>query len=74
MPKREKEAPVSIGEKLRLMRKATGMTQARLAEKAGISPNMVLFYENGKSQPSYYAVERMLDVMGFELVIRRKDR
>ena len=45
----------SIGENIKYYRKKTGITQARLAERAGISEKSISFYEHGKRQiPSAY--------------------
>lgn len=59
-----------IGEKIKACREYRGWTQKKLAEKAGISPNVLGRYERGQSIPSYLYAEELLAVMGFKLVIK----
>ena len=47
----EKERKMKFGEKLRHHRKRAKMTQAQLAEKAGISLKTVINYEGGSTYP-----------------------
>lgn len=52
---------------LRRARRQLGLTQAELAERAGVSRTVVARYEAGKQQPSIAAVERLLGACGYEL-------
>lgn len=53
-----------MGPKLRDMRKAQGMTQSELAERAGVSAGLVGQIEKGKVQPSLQTVEKIASVLG----------
>ena len=64
---------MNISEQIRALRKLKGITQERLSEKAGLSRSMVGLYERGETSPSIYAVEHILDVLGYELRIVPKD-
>lgn len=66
-------ANATICEKLKLLREQKGWTQKKLADKSGINPNSVSHYECGKHEPSYFAVECLLEAMGYELKIVRKE-
>ncbi len=54
----------TIGLKLRSTREEQGMTQAELAEKAGVSAGLVGQIENGRVQPSLKTLENLADVLG----------
>lgn len=58
------------GQKLRAIRKMTGWTQDKLAEKAGVHVNTIRNYENGRCDP-VAIYEAALNAMGYELIIRR---
>ena len=57
---------MKFGEKLRDLRKKNGLTQAQLAEKAGISLRTVNYYESGTTYPKnrdiYTTLANILDV------------
>lgn len=64
---------MTIGEKVRLIRKAKGISQKKLAEKAGVGINTILFFENDKTSPSIRTVELMLKAMGCRLEVVKDD-
>lgn len=49
-----------------------GITQAHLAELAGVNTNTLIRIENGKINPGIGIVKRIADVLGMELVLRVK--
>ncbi|MBZ2174358.1 helix-turn-helix domain-containing protein [Schnuerera sp. xch1] len=57
---------MKFGEKLHDLRKKNGLTQAQLAEKAGISLRTVNYYESGTTYPKnrkiYTTLANILDV------------
>lgn len=61
-----------IGEKIKAIRKSKGWTQQKLAEKAGLNPNIVSYIENNQHVPRYEYIEYLLEAMGYELVVRKK--
>ena len=44
---------VDFGEKLRKLRKESGLTQKQLADRLGLAKSIVNYYENGSRYPSY---------------------
>ncbi|WP_366924791.1 helix-turn-helix domain-containing protein [Metallumcola ferriviriculae] len=54
----------TIGLKLRASREEQGMTQADLADKAGVSAGLIGQIENGRVQPSLKTLENVADVLG----------
>ncbi|WP_279236993.1 helix-turn-helix domain-containing protein [Heliorestis convoluta] len=53
-----------IATRLRTVREQSGLTQAELAEKAGVSPGLIGQLEQGKVQPSLRTIERISEVLG----------
>ena len=53
-----------VGEKIKELRKSAGMTQAELAEKAGISASAVGMYEQGRREPDGQTILRLCDIFG----------
>ncbi len=48
-----------FAERLRFFRKKAGLTQAQLAERAGMTSSVIARYEAGKSMPRAKAIERL---------------
>lgn len=55
-----------FGERLKRLRKAAGLTQAALAERAGVSLNSVSRWEIGDRQPSWESVVALSKALGVE--------
>lgn len=53
-----------ISGKIREARKAAGMSQAELAEKAGLTQSHVSRLENGDHSPSHQTVKKIADALG----------
>ena len=60
----------SIAAKIRSVRRATGITQAELAQLAGISVRTVRAIETATGNPSVQAVIAAANVLGLQLVVR----
>lgn len=58
------------GDLLRLARAKAGLTQAALAERAGVTQTLISAYENGRRQPTLPTLLRLLDAAGLELRTR----
>lgn len=61
----------TLAEHIRVRRKAIGVTQEQLAERAGLSPNYIARLEIGSNTPSLpalVAIVRALGVQPFELL------
>ena len=54
---------MTIGEKIRLLRKDRGMTQKQLAERAGVAEISIRNYENNKRQPRMEQLSRIAHVL-----------
>lgn len=63
---------IDIGETIRILREQRGWTQPQLAEKAGISRECIWRYERGITVPMVTSMEYLLEAMGYELVVRKK--
>lgn len=49
-----------------------GLTQAQVAERAGVPVTVVSAYECGRREPSYEAASRIIDAMGFSVRFTKK--
>lgn len=59
----------ALGEKLRRLRKAKGLTQGELAEKAGVGINTIVRYETGKNSPKVEILELITKELGAKIVL-----
>jgi transcriptional regulator with XRE-family HTH domain len=57
------------GELLRDIRRRTGLRQAELARRAGLSRSVVSAYEHGRRQPGVDALARLAAAAGMELSV-----
>ena len=55
------------GDLLRMARRKSRLTQAELAERAGVAQPLISAYETGRRQPTVPALERLLGAAGFQL-------
>ena len=55
---------MSVGENIRRARQERGMTQAYLAEKAGITQAMLCQIERGTKNPSLQVGKEIADILG----------
>lgn len=58
---------MTIGEKIKELRKEKGWTQSELAHKAMTHENSVFQWETGKNEPSIYHCIALADVFGVTL-------
>lgn len=61
----------ALGEHLRAMRVAKGITQVRLARASGVFSGAVSDYESGRRSPSLLAALLLAEVLGAELLSLR---
>ncbi len=59
----------SIGEILKSIRQAKGLTLKQLGEKTGITPSAISKYEGGKRKPTMEAFFKLLEALGADLYI-----
>ena len=57
----------TIGKNVRAFRLAAGWSQARLADKAGLSPEFVSRMENGHRAPAVITLARVAQALGVDL-------
>jgi transcriptional regulator with XRE-family HTH domain len=62
--KPEALAPESVGERMRRLRQAKGLTQAEIADKVGISRRGYIYYEAEGGSPSPELLARIAQVLG----------
>ena len=55
---------MSIGERIKTLRKAKGLSQIDLAQKAEIAVNSIRLYEAGKREPKLEAIEKLSAALG----------
>ena len=59
----------ALGEKLRRLRKAQGLTQGELAEKVGVGINTIVRYETCKNSPKVEILELITKELGAKIVV-----
>jgi len=57
----------SVGRRIRLLRQRAGVSLRALAERAGVTPAMVSYVENGKASPSIVTLEKLLGALGTDV-------
>lgn len=75
----EKKDTVSIGEKIKTLRKSRGLTQAELATLCGLSRNSIYYYENNSisTLPNTANIEKIASALGvstWELMANKDTR
>lgn len=63
---------MGFAKEIMAMRKAAGLTQAELARRAGVGLRFVRELEQGKQTVRLDKVNQVLDLLGYELCLRRK--
>ena len=60
-------APTPAAGLLQLARLKAGISQAEMAQRAGVAVTMISAYERGRRQPTLPTLTRLLQAAGFEL-------
>lgn len=65
-----------IGTRIRQYRAQLSMTQRELADKLGLTPKMVSFYENNERFPPYDILIKLSDIFGVSVdtILGREDK
>jgi transcriptional regulator with XRE-family HTH domain len=58
------------GDLIRLARVKAGLSQAAVAERAGVAQSLISAYENGRRQPTVPTLCRLVEAAGFDLRVR----
>lgn len=61
-----------LGLQLKETREQKKLTQAEVAEKAGITVTYYAMIERGEVNPSLAKIKKLLKVLGLELLIKKK--
>ena len=61
---------MNIGEEIKKRRKTISLSQNDLSEMAGISLATLKNIERGSGNPSFETIEKLLEVLGMEIVFR----
>lgn len=64
----------TAAEILRSAREQSGLTQAALAQLTGITQSVISEYENGRREPSFAAVDRIVAANGLEIEVTARAR
>ena len=59
----------ALGDKLRRLKKAKGLTQGELAEKVGVDIKTIVRYETGKNSPKVETLELITKELGAKIVV-----
>lgn len=57
----------TFGEKIKQLRAEKGITQEKLASKAGVSVDFLSLIERGKNAPSFKNIEKIAKAFGVEI-------
>lgn len=63
---------MKLAKEIKEMRKAAGLTQEDVSKRAGVGLRFVRELEQGKPTVRLDKVKQVLDLLGYELCIRRK--
>lgn len=58
---------MTVGERIKALRKAKGWTRTKLAQKAGISQSMMSYYERDKVEMSFFKAMCISTALGVSL-------
>lgn len=62
----------NLGEQIAQQRKYFTISQADLAEMAGVSPRTVSAIENGSANPSISILSKILEILGFVITLQER--
>ena len=63
---------MNLAKEIKGMRKVAGLTQTEVSKRAGVGLRFVRELEQGKPTVRLDKVKQVLDLLGYELCIRRK--
>lgn len=62
-----------LRQKVASLRRQRGYTVAELAERTGLNPSNISLIENGKRQPQVNTLQKILDSLDADLIIKERD-
>ncbi|MBO0947277.1 helix-turn-helix domain-containing protein [Fibrella forsythiae] len=66
--------PKEIGDYIKLLRKASDMSQIALAAKMGIAPSTLAQFESGRKNMTLSTLNKIADAMGYDLDVSFKPK
>lgn len=63
----------SIGETIKNRRRELNITQPHLAELAKVSTNTIYKIERGQGNPSLEVLDKLVEVLGMEIILKIKN-
>ncbi len=66
--------PGRLARTLRDRRRSLGLTQAQTAQRAGVSPQWLSVFENGKASCGTHRMMRLLEALGLSLAVHTRPR
>lgn len=60
----ENDRTVRLGNRLRELREAKGMTRAELGEAAGLSERAIIKWERGEREPGWFNITALAEALG----------
>ena len=67
-------SPLGVGERLRRLRQAAGLTQEALAKRLGTTQSAIARLERGRQRTSLEAVDRVAGALGCDVAVVIKQR
>ena len=61
-----------IGNIIKKRREALSLKQEDLSEMSGITSKTIYLVENGKGNPSFDTIEKLLEIIGLEILVEVK--
>ena len=65
---------MTVGEKIKLLRKRARMTQAKLAEFLNVTTRSVIYYERNQRNPADDILEKLVELFDVPIDVLRDDR
>ncbi|OGX36854.1 MAG: hypothetical protein A3G91_02085 [Omnitrophica WOR_2 bacterium RIFCSPLOWO2_12_FULL_50_9] len=59
-----------VGEQIKNLRKQSGLTQAGLAQKLGVSQQVISRVESGRDNVSLLTVKQIVEALGREVIVQ----
>lgn len=63
---------MSAGKTIKMLREKHGLTQGQLAIKSYVSQSRISIYEMERTDPNVETFEKILNALGYELVVRKR--
>ena len=65
---------MTVGEKIKILRKRARMTQAKLAEILNVTTRSIIYYERNQRNPADDILEKLVELFDVSVDVLRDDR